>query len=94
MLEILSHLLFIDDVILFSERTMRECQDLKEILELFCAAIGMHINLANFNMLVSEIWEDSLDQLDVILPYAWKIINDGIKYLGFELKPNVYYFEN
>jgi hypothetical protein len=68
-------------VILFGVGTMQEFQALKEIMELFCAATGMQINLDKSNILVSEIQKELLDHLDVIIPYAQKRINGMINTL-------------
>jgi len=40
----LTHLLFVDDVILFGNGTLLEWRDLKEALDLFCNSIGMSFN--------------------------------------------------
>jgi uncharacterized protein YciU (UPF0263 family) len=41
---LLPHLLFIDDILLFLNRTEREARKLKEILDIFCVATGMEVN--------------------------------------------------
>jgi hypothetical protein len=69
-------------MLIFGARKFWEFQALKEILDLFCAAIGMKINMVKSNMLVSEIGAEVIENLDIILPYARKNIKDGLKYLG------------
>jgi hypothetical protein len=80
-------------MLIFGARKFWEFQALKEILDLFCATIGMKINMVKSNMLVSEIGAEVIENLDIILPYARKNIKDGLKYLGFEPKQNSYTFE-
>jgi hypothetical protein len=41
----ITHLLFVDDILIFCEGTRRVIEKFKSILDLFCKAIGMIINL-------------------------------------------------
>ena len=43
----LTHLLFVDDVILFGFGSVEEWKAFKEILDIFCEASGMSININN-----------------------------------------------
>ena len=44
----LSHFLFVDDVFLFNDGTIREANKIQEILYLYNTAIGMEINIQKF----------------------------------------------
>jgi hypothetical protein len=81
-------------MILFGVGVVSEFQALKGILDLFCVAIGMQINMVKSNMVVSEIWVGVIEQSHVILPFARKSNDDGNKYLGLELKPNAYHYDD
>ena len=41
----ITHMLFVDDVILFGIGTISECRAYKEDLDLFCSAMGMTVSL-------------------------------------------------
>jgi hypothetical protein len=59
-------------------------------MDLFCSAIGMEINMGKSSIRSNALGVEAQDQLKNILPFALSDIDDGIKYLGFELKPNSY----
>lgn len=40
----LTHLLFVDDILIFINESVRDTTSLNEILHLFCSATGMEIN--------------------------------------------------
>jgi hypothetical protein len=42
--ELITHQLFVDDVLIFGASDVQEFQVLKDIMELFCEATGMEIN--------------------------------------------------
>jgi hypothetical protein len=51
----------------------------------------MQINMSKSTMLICDIKEEYLMiQLVELLPFNCKIIEEGIKYLGFKLKPYGY----
>jgi hypothetical protein len=41
----LSHFLFVDDILLFCNGSKRDALELKDILDLYCMAIGMKVNI-------------------------------------------------
>jgi hypothetical protein len=51
----LSHLLFVDDVILFGLGIVREAEKYKKILDLYCRARGMEINAHKSTILFNEL---------------------------------------
>jgi len=84
----LTHLLFVDDVLLFGMKCAGEWQKYHEIFKEFCEATGMEINL-NKSCFLSM--EEVMDQdILTLFPINHKCIDEGIKYLGFQLKPNGY----
>jgi hypothetical protein len=54
----LSHLLFVDDIILFGEGTVKEWESFKIILDLLCAATGMQINVNKSQLLFHASWAE------------------------------------
>jgi hypothetical protein len=81
--EVLSHLLFIDDVLLFGAGSREEFQGLRCILDLFFLAIGMDINWTKSYVHYSFPKEYLTSLLDSALPFPRKHMSEGFKYLGF-----------
>jgi hypothetical protein len=75
---------------IFGVGNVKEFQQLKFILDLFFSTTDMQINVTNSTMLICVIKEDMLLQLDELLPLNHRRIEEGIKYLGFKLKPRSY----
>ena len=83
----LTHLLFVDDVILFGFGTFEEWVAFKVILETFCTASGMCINMDKSSFLFNNIEEDVLSRITRLLPYKIEHISLGFTYLGYFIKP-------
>lgn len=62
--EFISHLLFVDDVMLFGVGTVREIHSLKAILDFFCSATGMELNSRKSSIRVNEMEAEAREQLD------------------------------
>jgi hypothetical protein len=92
--EFLTHLLFVDDIIFFSVGYSQEIKAWKWILDSFYATTSMQINIGKFVVYTNELGDDLKGLLKEHLPFAWKSINEGMKYLGFKLKPNSYSFDD
>ena len=56
----LTHLLFVDDVILFGFGSLEEWRAFKNILDIFCEASGMSININKSSFLHNDLDEDIL----------------------------------
>ena len=56
----LTHLLFVDDVILFGFGSLEEWRAFKDILDTFCEASGMSININKSSFLHNDLGEDIL----------------------------------
>ena len=83
----LTHLLFVDDVILFGLWTLEELQNYKELLALFCLAAGMKISVEKSSFLYNEIDEPTRSRIFSLLPFKMDPLPVGFKYLGYYLKP-------
>lgn len=51
----LLHLLSVDDILILCERFRREAAKLKEILDLFCVALSMQVNLEKSSISISRV---------------------------------------
>jgi hypothetical protein len=85
-----THLLFVDDILLFGRGNLREQSYLKTILDLFCKATGMEINMNKSCILANGLSDAFLRRLEQLFPMKIEPLDVGVKYLGFHLKPNNY----
>ena len=90
----LTHLLFVDDVIVFGMGTVVEWMDFDVILETFCLASSMSISLDKSGFLFSELDQGNLHSIRHFMPYKCDPIQLGFKYLGFFIKPLGYKAED
>jgi hypothetical protein len=56
----LSHLLFVNDILLFCDGSRRDAMKLKEILDLYCTATGKFMNLRKSTISFLGINEDGI----------------------------------
>ena len=87
---ILSHVLFVDDIILVSDGSDRSLSTLYEVLLVFCKASGMIINEDKSSFYYSGMEESELISIQNIFSFNVDKIESGMKYLGFHLKPSRY----
>jgi hypothetical protein len=85
-----THLLFSDDILILYEGYRRVVEKLKEIINLFCMVIGMKINITKLTISLWGISKREKNIITQLFPYNVVEIDDGLKYLGFELKTNIY----
>ena len=71
----LTHLLFVDDVLLFGEATVDEWQQYKQLLDLFYSATGMQINEKKSILLFNDIDELAKANIGAILPYKMELVS-------------------
>ena len=86
----LTHLLFVDDVILFGLGSFEEWVAFNIILDTFCEASGMCININKSSFLHNHLDEALLRSISGLLPYKFDFLNKGFDYLGYFLKPSGY----
>jgi hypothetical protein len=87
--EYLTHLLFVDDVLLFSNGLEAEGRKLQEILQLYCKATSMEINFMKSVIFLNALGDENEQLLKYLFPFRNLKLQDGLKYLGFTLKPMV-----
>eukprot|EP00253_Pinus_taeda_P019452 PITA_19452 len=85
-----THLLFVDDIIMFSNGSLEDCKTIKRILDLFLKAIGLCINERKSSLTSSGLSEDMVHSVKMVLNFDVKTLEDTFKYLGFLLKPDNY----
>ena len=86
----LTHLLFVDDVILLGTSTLPEWIAFEVILSTFCKASRMCISMDKSCFLYNNMDVDILTDISWVQPYKMETIVSGFKYLGYYLKPLAY----
>jgi hypothetical protein len=87
----ITHLLFVDDVLIFSSGRPRDAETLAAILQLFRDATRMIINSQKSTLSLIGIDEATAALYKTLFPYPLQELQQGIKYLGFQLKANNYH---
>ena len=83
----LTHLLFMDDVILLGTGTLREWLAFDVILKTFCQASRMIISMEKSVFLFNNVDDEVLLNISRIMPYKMDPLTSRFKYLGYFLKP-------
>eukprot|EP00253_Pinus_taeda_P025789 PITA_25789 len=85
-----THLLFVDDIILFSNGNLEDCRMLKRMLDLFLKAIGLCINKRKSTLTCTGLSRELVRRVELVLNFEVKSLEHTFKYLGFFLKPDNY----
>lgn len=76
-----SHLLFADDSLLFFTATRKSAQEIKDILQLYCRALGQQINMDKSSIHFAKGCQHEVrEEIKVILNIENESLNE--KYLG------------
>ena len=86
----LTHLLFVDDILLFCNGSRRDVDCLHRGITLFKVTTGMQINLQKSTLSLIHLRAPDMRYMSTIFPVPATNILEGLKYLGFYLKPNDY----
>lgn len=86
----ITHLLFVDDVLILCSSSVRDAVTLGGILDLFSKATGMEVNVVKSSITYQFLREEERREFERIFPYNSVGLADGLTYLGFHLKPNDY----
>jgi hypothetical protein len=86
----ISHLLFVDDILIFCDGSRQDIGKLCDGLLLFKHATGMEINKQKSSITFSSMEDEEILYFLERLPFQSLDIEEGLKYLGFLLKPNDY----
>jgi hypothetical protein len=85
-----SHLLFVDDILIFCNGSKRMLYKLKEIMDLFCETTSMKINSTKLMISYWGLLEVEKLHISQLFPFPTIKFDIGFKYLGFNLKSNPY----
>jgi hypothetical protein len=77
-----------DDVLLLSNGSESEGKVFQDILQLYCKASGMEVNVLKSAVGFMELREEVVARLQEAFPFAPLYYWGGFKYLGLILKPN------
>eukprot|EP00253_Pinus_taeda_P004076 PITA_04076 len=86
----ISHLLFVDDILIFSNGSHIELKEYKSIFDLFLKATGMQINSGKSKLCVAGFNKRESTLLSSLFPFQIQALESPFKYLGFWLKPDSY----
>jgi len=84
------HLFFVDDVFIMTNGSLHEWKEIKDILNIFCSALGLNINWTKLTFHYAWIQEQSLELFKEVFPYNFIDLFEGFKYLGYFLKVDSY----
>jgi hypothetical protein len=87
---VITHLLFIDDVLIQGIGTIEEWIEIKKIISTFYQAIGMEVNCQKSCFLFNNMEVERIERLEDIYEIPLVHLGCGLQYLGFNLKPNDY----
>ena len=85
-----THLLFVDDILIFSDGSRRSMGALNRGLDLFRVPTGMVINEDKSTISWANLPEESIQLLRELFRFPNRNLDEGVKYLVFHLKPNSY----
>lgn len=83
----LTHLLFVDDILIFLNGCIGDATTLQHIFVLFQQATGMMINKSKSTITAVGFTCHESTYATHRFPFTSLILADGIKYLGYRLKP-------
>ena len=82
----LTHVLFVNDVVLVSDGSEQSLMSLQEVLNCFCKASGMVINEDKSSILHVGLDDSKILLLQDVFTFPLAKLENGLKYLGFTLK--------
>ena len=86
----ITHLLFVDDVLIFCSGSAHDVDTISKILGLFSSTTGMEINVGKSTLTTHGMEEEEVRHATTLFPFNRATLDEGLKYLGFLLKPNNY----
>ena len=84
----LTHMLFINDVLIFCSGSLRELTTLSKIMKVFSKTTGMEINFGKSTLTTHLLSVEERQEVLNFFPFNTGSLDGGLKYLGFYLKPN------
>eukprot|EP00253_Pinus_taeda_P034952 PITA_34952 len=86
----ITHLLFVDDILIFSNGSCDELKEFKIIIDLFMKATGMQTNYGKSQVCVAGYNRRECNSMSILFPFHLQPLASPFKYLGFWLKPDAY----
>lgn len=83
----LTHLLFVDDVLILLDGSIRDSQAFSRILHLFSSATGMLVNQQKSTITFTRASVQESHYAHQVFPFSIHPLDRGLKYLGYWLKP-------
>lgn len=83
----LTHLLFVDDVLIFLDGSIRDSASFANVLSLFYRATGMMANHGKSTITLAHTSIQESRYAQQHFPYSILPLDQGFKYLGFWIKP-------
>lgn len=77
-----THLLFMDDIIIFINGSLQDCRVLKRILDLFLKATSLCINERKSRLTCIGLSRELVHRVELVLNFEVKFLEDTFKYLG------------
>ena len=87
---VLTHILFVDDILIFCNGQRDDVETLSDILALFKRATCKQINVKKSTLSWSNMSEVETNFYKLHFSFEVKDFDLGLKYLGFQLKPKCY----
>jgi hypothetical protein len=84
------HLLFVDDVLIMSNASITEWQEIHTLLYAFCGASGLEINVNKSTFHHFGVQQGFLNNLTALFHFGIMSLSAGFKYLGYFLKMDSY----
>eukprot|EP00253_Pinus_taeda_P006972 PITA_06972 len=86
----ITHLLFVDDILIFTNGSLNEMKEYKNIFDLFMKATGMQINSRKSEVCVTGFNRRECSRISNLFPYQIQPLDSPFKYLGFWLNLDSY----
>jgi hypothetical protein len=84
------HIFFVDDILIATRADPQEWLEINTILNYFCRASGLQINETKSTFHHSGLSEVDIESYRNIFPFCFLEISQGLRYLGYFLKPDCY----
>lgn len=84
----LTHLLFVDDVLILLDGSIQDTTAFSHLLDLFSKATGMEVNRLKSSITMVGTTVNESHVATTAFPYSPQPLDRGIKYLGYWLKPS------
>lgn len=84
---ILTHLLFVDDVLIFLNGSIGDLTDLQNVMAIFQTTTGMEINNLKYTLTVLGCTPHEIQFTLHKFPFTLLQLDDGLRYLGYWLEP-------